>query len=303
MILAPVIIATYSRVAHFIKCVESLKKNSLATETILVVGIDYPVKDEHIQANENIKDYCRTITGFKKVIIKEWPENLGPRLNFFRLREIGFTFSNKLILTEDDNVFHQDFLSYMNHNLDRFENDETVFSVCGYNYPIDYKNVNSTDNLLLKAYSAWGVGIWKEKFEHVSFKQGEFQNILKSPYKVLSVAKTLGDHVIQHYLHAERNKLIYGDTWISLYLYQYNKYSIFPAKTLVENIGNDGSGINCGIDDKINNQAMLNVDKVNEVYHVESIYHRQQINDYFKLTLKSKIKLSILLMYNLFFNK
>ncbi|MDT9702962.1 hypothetical protein, partial [Streptomyces sp. P17] len=77
-------------------------------------------------------------------------------------------------------------------NLDKFENDETVFSVCGYNYPINYKNVNPTDNLCLKAYSAWGVGIWKEKFEDVNFKSGEFQNILISPSKVLSVSRKLG---------------------------------------------------------------------------------------------------------------
>lgn len=303
MILAPVIIATYSRVEHFIKCVESLKVNSLAKESVLIIGIDFPIKDEHVKANQEIKEYCRNITGFKEVVIKEWSENLGPRMNFFKLREIGFTFSNKLILTEDDNIFHQDFLNYMNHNLDKFENDETVFSVCGYNYPINYKNVNPTDNLCLKAYSAWGVGIWKEKFEDVNFKSGEFQNILISPSKVLSVSRKLGEHIIQHYLHAERKKLIYGDTWVSLYLYQCDKYCIFPAKTLVKNIGNDGSGINCGVDCKINNQIMLNGEKINEVYHVESVYHRQQINEYFKLPFKSKIKLAMFLVYNYIANR
>lgn len=297
---APIVIATYNRVLHFIKCIESLKKNDLAKFSTIIIGIDLPISEQHIEDNNKIKHYCRNLTGFKSIIVKEWTENLGPRGNFQKLRKIAFKLSDSIILTEDDNVFHPDFLSYMNFNLNKYKTDESIFSVCGYNYPIEYKNTNEEDNMLLKAYSAWGVGIWKHKFEKIKFEQREYNKYLKSPFKILEVSRTIGDHVLYHYYHAVKNKLIYGDTWISLYMFENNKYCIFPAKTLVENIGNDGSGVNCGVNDNLNCQKMLVSNKINDIYHAESINHRRQINTYFKLAFKTKFKFTLLLLLGCF---
>lgn len=300
MIYAPIVIGTYNRFDHFVKCIESLKKNFGAEKTTLIIGIDFPVNKKHVLDNDKIKTYCREISGFGRVIVKEWTENLGPRKNFQELREIAFSISDRVILTEDDNVFHVDFLNFINLNLEIYKNDGNVFSVCGYNYPIKFKGVEEKDNLMLKAFSAWGVGLWKEKFDIVKFELGEYNKFLDSTRNVFKVSKTLGQHVLLHYFYAEKNKKIYGDTWISLYLYDSDKYCVFPAKTLVKNIGNDGSGANCGIDEKINNQEVLGVRKNGNIIHLESDQHRMQLNEYFKLSLRSKFKFAILLFFRKF---
>ncbi|HIF9430777.1 TPA: hypothetical protein ACX6R9_002737 [Photobacterium damselae] len=298
---APIVIATYNRFFHFTKCIESLKKNDLATFSTIIIGIDFPISEQHIEDNNKIKHYCRNLTGFKSIIVKEWTENLGPRGNFQELRKIAFKLSDSIILTEDDNVFHPDFLSYMNFNLNKYKTDDSIFSVCGYNYPIDYKNTKSDDNILLKAYSAWGVGIWKHKFCKVEFKQDQYSCYLKSPLKILKVSRALGDHVLYHYFQAVKKKLIYGDTWISLFMYRNNQYSVFPVKTLVENIGNDGTGVNCSVNDNLNSQKMLVNNKTNNIYHIESTYHREQINTYFRLPAKTKLKFAMLLLSRFFY--
>ncbi|PSU31973.1 glycosyltransferase family 2 protein [Photobacterium phosphoreum] len=292
---APIIIGTYSRIEHLKRCVESLKKNRLAKKTILIIGIDYPIKDSHKLDNDSIKEYCKDIIGFEKVIIKEWDCNLGARENFAKLRDIAFEFSETVIITEDDNVFHPGFLEYMNTNLSNYEDDNRIFAICGYNYPVTYseEDGNEIDQLVLKSYSAWGVGVWKNKYKQVDFSSQAYVDILKSPLKIYDVNKNVGDHILLHYLDAISNNKVYGDTWISLHIYKNNQFCIFPMISLVKNIGNDGTGLNCGIDEKISYQKVLR-DNQNINYTKLKVFeikrYRELLNQYFKTSFKCKIK-------------
>ena len=45
MIYAPVLIPTLCRADHFIRCLESLKKNTWAKYTEVYVAVDYPAKE------------------------------------------------------------------------------------------------------------------------------------------------------------------------------------------------------------------------------------------------------------------
>lgn len=47
MIFYPVIIPTLNRIKHLKDCIESLKHNTYASETELVIGLDFPVTEEH----------------------------------------------------------------------------------------------------------------------------------------------------------------------------------------------------------------------------------------------------------------
>lgn len=47
MIFYPVIIPTLNRIKHLKDCIESLKNNTYASETELVIGLDFPVTEEH----------------------------------------------------------------------------------------------------------------------------------------------------------------------------------------------------------------------------------------------------------------
>ena len=47
MIYAPVLIPTLCRYDHFIRCLESLKKNTWAKYTEVYIAVDYPAKESH----------------------------------------------------------------------------------------------------------------------------------------------------------------------------------------------------------------------------------------------------------------
>ena len=49
MVYAPVCIPTLNRVKHLSRCIESLQACKYADETELVIGVDFPSKDNHIK--------------------------------------------------------------------------------------------------------------------------------------------------------------------------------------------------------------------------------------------------------------
>lgn len=77
-LLIPICIPTCNRYEHLKRCVESLSKCTLASETDLIISVDYPPSDKYVDGNEKIKKWLeRGIEGFKSVQIFFQEKNLG----------------------------------------------------------------------------------------------------------------------------------------------------------------------------------------------------------------------------------
>ena len=66
---APVIIPTLNRYDHFVRCIQSLAKCTDASETDLIIGLDFPPSDKYVDGYKRIKEYCDKIN--KKCIVDE----------------------------------------------------------------------------------------------------------------------------------------------------------------------------------------------------------------------------------------
>lgn len=122
----PVIIPTLNRYTHLRRCVESLARNTHASETELIIGLDYPPSEKYVEGYRQVKAYLPTITGFKKVTIFERPENWGAVKNYTHLINYVFNTYDAFIATEDDNEFSPCFLDYMNLMLQRYKDDHRI---------------------------------------------------------------------------------------------------------------------------------------------------------------------------------
>ena len=163
--LAPVIIPTLNRFEHLKNCIESLARCTLADKTDLVIGLDYPKNEAHLSGYKLICNYLdRGVKGFNSVRIFKRNSNFGPRKNIQSLREYVFKEFDKVICTEDDNIFSPNFLIYVNKGLNKYKNNKDVFAICGYNFPINLKNY-SYNNYAANVFCAWGYGIWKDRVE------------------------------------------------------------------------------------------------------------------------------------------
>ena len=290
----PILVSVYDRYIHFKNCIESLKRNKLADQSRLFIAIDALLKEEHQVANKKVIDYAKSIKGFKDITLFIRNKNLGSRENIRQARNEIFNIYSKYIFSEDDNIFSPNFLEYVNKGLDIFEDREDIFAVCGYNYPIEL-TCNKNNYYLWKGFSAWGCGIWREKFNKVDFKFNVIRDYLKNPINALLLDKYSGNY-LPGLLKNLKTRRITNDTFISMHIVKNNMCSVFPRISKVINIGHDGSGVNCNsLKTDIYKQQEIDLAKYFKfdiVIDAENIEINKVLRNYFKRTWKNNIKIN-----------
>lgn len=297
---APVVIPTLCRSEHFIRCISTLMQCKEAKYTDLIIGLDHPTKDSHWKGYKIIDEFIKNITGFKKVIVFKHETNLGAVDNIAFLREYVNEHYGRYIFTEDDNEFSPNFLEYINKGLERFKDDPRVYSICGYNYPIEMTGYRKN----IYAYcacSAWGVGYWTNKF--IEPNLNEMRKISRSPSKLLKIYRTRPISVLNLAIMLYENE-VYGDVCTGTKLILDDKVSIFPTISKVRNHGHDGSGEHCGssLNKLFETQAIDNSDSFEyDDIPLQSISWKP-LNAYLSISYKAKIA-SLLFLFKVWFNK
>ena len=81
-ICAPILIPTLNRYTHFIRLVESLKRNTWAKYTDVFVGLDYPPSEKYVEGYKCICEYLKgDFSQFKSFNIIRRNENYGSLRN------------------------------------------------------------------------------------------------------------------------------------------------------------------------------------------------------------------------------
>ncbi|WP_026513882.1 glycosyltransferase family A protein [Butyrivibrio sp. LB2008] len=262
MYYAPVIIPTLCRFDHFKECMESLARNTWAKDTEIYIGLDYPSKEAHREGYDKICKYLEeTKFPFKEVNIFKRERNFGVYKNVEDLAAAVRKKHDRYIFTEDDNVFADRFIEYVDTMLEQTKDRDDIYGVCGYSYPIDhsaYESGNANDNendneksgysyMVRTAFPAWGYGGFFHKRDKLmseytheflinGIRKGVNHKLIKS------LGKIYGGWFVNR---ACGKEITYDDIDVQLYQTLTGKMSIMPHKTLVKNMGWDGSGVNC----------------------------------------------------------
>jgi len=246
---APVLIPTLDRYEHLKRCLDSLAKNTHASETLLYIALDAPAKDEHREGYNRIVEYLDKISGFKKVIVIKREKNFSAARN--TLETLGDLFKkyDEIILSEDDNFFSPNFLDYINKGLQIFKNREDVFAICGYNYPIDIPTNYPYNFFLFKGAPGWGIGLWKNKYNNIDLSVSSVNEFLKSYRNILKVTKD-ANYLLPHLIDVVNKNHVAGDTIFSMNMVKNNMFCILPTISKVRNYGLDGTGVHCGLTKK-----------------------------------------------------
>lgn len=249
---APVVITVYDRLQHFSNTVRSLSANDLAHETPLYVAIDAPYRDSDVAKNKEVVEYAKKIKGFKSLEVVVRDSNVGAFDNGWMISKSVLDVHGKMIFTEDDNIFSRSFIRYMNDGLMRYENNNKVFSICAYLEPLNCSEKMQKDTFIRSGFTSYGYGIWKSRFDKVDFTAKNFFEVYRNPSRYFDFSKEFGYHIPAGLIHAKVNNKILGDYAMCHHMFQERYVCVFPKKSLVRNIGQDGSGQNSGI-----NEALL----------------------------------------------
>ena len=242
--LSPIGISTYTRIEHLKKTIAALQKNTLASQSELFVFSDAPKVGDETRVAE-VRDFLRTVDGFKEVHIIERSENNRIANNRGGISMLLERYG-RIIFLEDDVVTAPGFLAFMNQALDQYKDDQRFFSVVGYCPPINVPPQYESDLFFLKRFSGWGFGIWKDRFELIrKIPIAEYHELVRDRNRLKTFSRNAGEDVV-HMLRLDCKGILDTLDVIATYaLSIHDMYTAYPKLSLAQNIGFDGSGVNC----------------------------------------------------------
>lgn len=246
---APVIIHAYRRREHLRRTLDALRENRLSDRTEVFITSDGPRPGDEAQVAE-VREFLGTVTGFKRVeIIARKTNN---RLENWRFRRRMLGEHDRIVVVEDDCVTAPGFLAFMNECLDRYADDPGVFSVSGYIPPLPGVPADPFRLLRLGRFNAWGHGIFRrtERLIRPHPDPGEFNRLLDDPAFRRKVAREVGLPWFGMLRRVCLGKLLAFDVMANLEVLKRGLDVIYPSRSLVSNIGFDGSGEHCGDGDR-----------------------------------------------------
>jgi hypothetical protein len=279
MICAPIALFVYNRIDHTKKTIEALQKNFLADQSELFIFCDDAKNPDGEKAVHAVRDYVRTISGFKKITVIEREKNFGLAASIISgVSEIIEKFGRVIVL-EDDLVTSPHFLTFMNEGLDFYESEEKVISIHGYIYPVK-KELPET--FFLRGADCWGWATWKRGWN--LFEKNGAKLLAELQQKNLtkkfdfdgcySFTRMLEDQI------AGKNNSWAIRWYASAFLAE--KLTLYPGKSLVQNIGIDGSGTHCSNSSSFNIELGQEKISLTKIPLSENFEAREAIKKFFK---------------------
>ena len=283
--LAPIVFFAYNRPEHTKLVLESLHKNTLADESRLWIFVDGPKKEanaemltviEKVKKIVHEKKWCKEVTIIKfdtnKGLMKSTIDGVTKMVNDF----------GKVIVIEDDNLLSPGFLTYMNDALDLYENNNKVMHISAFVRP----DLN-TDSLKESTYyffhtRTWGWGTWKRAWDKFNPDALAVHRAVKAKGNIKKLNMDGTFEIFWGLKAVAKGKLrSWNAIWHSV-VFLNDGLCLYPKKSLVSNIGHDGSGTNCEVDDRFNIDSSSLADAI-PVNPIPLIEHEEITKQYIQL--------------------
>jgi len=275
----PIVIFAYNRQWHIRQTVEALQKNELANQSDLIIYSDGP-KDLPDQSKvDAVRQYIHSIRGFRSITIVESFKNQG--LGDSIIAGVTETVDkyDRVIVLEDDLVTSPFFLRYMNDALDLYENEEKVISIHGYIYPIS--EILPT-TFFLRSADCLGWATWKRGW---NLFEEDGQRLLHELYKN-NLTKLFDFNGAYRYTRMLKDQIAGRNTSWAVRWYASaflnDRLTLYPGVSLVQHIGNDGTGTNFGALDFLDVELAKEPLSVTAIELAENPEARRIVADYLR---------------------
>ena len=280
MFLAPIVLFTYNRLWHTRQTIEALRKNDLAVESELIILSDGPRNENARIQVEEVRQYLKTIVGFKRIQIHERKENRGLANSIIdgvtkTVNEYG-----RVIVLEDYLLTSPFFLRYMNEALNLYEQDDRVISIHGHVFPL---KTALPETFFIKGADCLGWATWKrgwDLFENngaLLLKELKDRNLTRAfdfnnayPYTnmlINQIEGKVGSWAIRWYASA----------------FLRDKLTLYPGRSLVFHNGGDGSGTNSGVSNWLDVKISQTPIQIGGLEITESVIGRKAFEEFYRM--------------------
>ena len=242
--LAPIVVFAYNRPNHLKRTLDALIKNDLANESVLYVYCDGVKEDapleQRLQVEKNRK-VAHDTTGFKEVHVVEREQNVGLKDNIVGAVSEIVNQYGRVITLEDDVVTSVGFLKYMNDALELYAEEEKVMHISAYMYP--HKSRLPETFFYPIPYPGGGWATWQRAWNQYNDNAQELYEYWKDKWETFDL---FGDDYLSNQLkeNQEGTMRTWFVKWYAVMRRQ-NALSLYPGRSLTNNIGFDDSGANC----------------------------------------------------------
>ena len=303
--LAPIALFVYNRPEHTRHTVEALKRNALASESVLHIfadGAKPSTSEEGLQRIAEVRGIVRQINGFKEVILHLSEQNNGCAKSIINGVTSIVQQYGRVIVVEDDIETIPQFLSFMNKALDEYETDKRVWTIGGMNIDIrlPQQYTEKQDLYLVHRSCSWGWATWADRWKDIDWEVRDADHFFSNP-KAMRRFDRGGEGMSQMLKDQLDGKIDAWDIVWDYHIYKHNGYCLRPIKSFTRNIGMDGSGTHYNDETSVDAQAPIfnpDIDTLRLTPHPRPNREVQRIfynywSDTPKLPWKTKIKRSI----------
>lgn len=246
MTLSPIIVFSYNRPDHLRQTLDALAKNELASESELYIYCDGPKPDADGEQRQRIaatREVAHAATGFKDVHIVEHEKNVGLMNNIVGgVTEIINRYG-RVIVFEDDMITSQGTLRYFNDALEVYKDEHKVMHVVSYMFPHKYPLPETF--FYQVPYPGGGWATWQRAWKYYPLDINELYEYWKKDWVKFNYWNHDGTDLVKQLVDNYRGSL---RTWFIRWyaeIFRRGGLVLYPGRSLVTNIGFDGTGDNC----------------------------------------------------------
>jgi hypothetical protein len=242
---APIALFAFNRPHHLDRTLSALAENHGATLHAVIAFSDGPRNQADLpkilQTRKVLADW-QAKRLFHSFTIIERNRNSGLAKSVITgVTELCRTHGQVIVL-EDDLITSPYFLEYMRNGLAMYANDSRVASLHGYAFPM---HVHLPETYFLAGADCWGWGTWQRSWQHFESNGARLLSELrqrKACYRFDVDGSYPYTRMLKRQLQGQNNS--WAIRWrASAFLA--DMVSLHPARSLVANIGLDGSGTHC----------------------------------------------------------
>lgn len=295
MNLSPICLFTYNRFSETQQTVEALQKNYLAFQSELIIFSDGAKDIEGVDTVNKVRQYLRTIKGFKSIKIYESSKNKGLAQSIITgvtqiVKQYG-----KVIVLEDDLVTCPNFLNFMNDALNYYENNLKIQSINGYSLKIN-SLIKDSDVYFHKRTFPWGWATWGNRWDYDIFNKEKIKLMLKNDRRIVrQFQNKCGDDISKMLISSIEGK---NNSWYVRWVFSHyinDCYSVFPKYSKISNIGFNLNGTHC---QRINSYKSIPDIHLKKQFKFIDLKMDEKVNKdflkYFKFSYKLSYRLSLL---------
>ena len=247
--LAPIALFVYNRPQHTERTLKFLQQNLLAADSRLYIFSDGAKTPKDEEKVNEVRNYIKTVDGFKSVKIIESSTNKGLANSIIEgVTQLTQNYG-QVIVFEDDLVSSPHTLTYFNEALNRYRDEEKVMHIGAYMYPLKVENL--PESFFYRAASSWGWATWQSSWQHfepnIDILLSRFDKNKKHEF---AIEGTMNFWKQMHEFKKGKNNSWAIRWYASIFLK--GGLTLNPSQSLVNNIGHDGTGVHSGINDIYN---------------------------------------------------